>query len=166
MAEAKKQMSVFVTGGAEDVGLAAVRALLKRGHKVIASACTSDGALALRLAGALPVYPDLGRASEVLKLAANGRGKTRSSTRFPNSAAACRIRARPTPRVRDQLVRFTEAVAEAAAQHGVQRIVSLSFGYLYEGGHGAAVKKAPTTSHDSAYLRRCWRRRPRSKTAA
>ena len=67
MAEASKPLNVLVTGGADDVGLATVRALLKRGHKVVATACDAEGALAIRQAGALPVYPDLGRASEVFR---------------------------------------------------------------------------------------------------
>ncbi len=149
MAEAKKAMSVFVTGGAEDAGLATVRALLKRGHKVVASACTSEGALALRLAGALPVYPDPGRASEVLSALqmAGADAVIHAIPQFcgglPHSGAACAARG-------DQLMRFTKAVAEAAAKHGVKRIVSLSFGYLYEAGHGAAVE-GDHDVHDSDF---------------
>lgn len=149
MAEANKQMSVFVTGGAEDVGLATVRALLKRGHKVLASACTSAGALALRQAGALPVYPDLGRASEVLSALemAGAEAVIHAIPQFcgglPHSGAAFAARGA-------QLLRFTEGVAEAAAQRGVGRIVSLSFGYLYEVGHGAA-QEGDHEVHDSEF---------------
>jgi len=139
MAEANKQMSVFVTGGAEDVGLATVRVLLKRGHKVVASACTSEGALALRQAGALPVYPDLGRASDVFSALqmAQSDAVVHAIPQFcgglPHSGETYAARGA-------QLLRFTKAVVEAAAQHGVKRIVSLSFGYLYEAGHGAAIE--------------------------
>ncbi len=139
MAEANKQMSVFVTGGAEDVGLATVRALLKRGHKVVASACTSEGALALRQAGALPVYPDLGRASDVFSALqmAQSDAIIHAIPQFcgglPHSSAAFAERGA-------QLLQFTRAVAQAARQHGVKRIVSLSFGYLYDAGQGAAIE--------------------------
>ena len=149
MAEANKQMSVFVTGAAEDVGLATVRALLKRGHKVLASACTSEGALALRQAGALPVYPDLGRASDVFSALqmAQADAIIHAIPQFcgglPHSGAAFAERGA-------QLLRFTTAVAEAAAAHGVKRIVSLSFGYLYDAGQGAA-QEGDHDAHDSEF---------------
>ena len=150
MAEANKQMSVFVTGGAEDVGLATVRALLKRGHKVVASACTSEGALALRQAGALPVYPDLGRPSEVRSALEMARAEAviHAIPQFCGGLAALPVRL--TPGVAINSVHFTEGVAEATAQHGVGRFVSLSFGYLYEGGHGAA-QEGDHDAHDSDY---------------
>ena len=137
MAEANKELSVFVTGGAEDLGLAAVRALLKRGHKVFASACTSEGALALRLAGALPVYPDLGRASEVLSALRMARADAIVNA-IPQFCGGLPYSGESYAARGDQLVRFTRAIADAALQHGVRRIVSLSFGYLYEAGPGAA----------------------------
>ena len=149
MAEAKKAMSVFVTGGAEDVGLATVRALLKRGHKVVASACTSEGALALRQAGALPVYPDLSRASEVLSALqmAGADAVIHANPQFcgglPHSGEAYAARSA-------QLARYSQAVTKAAAKHGVKRFVSLSFGYLYEAGHGAAVE-GDHDVHDSDF---------------
>ncbi len=149
MAEANKQMSVFVTGGAEDVGLATVRVLLKRGHKVVASACTSDGALALRQAGALPVYPDLGRASDVFSALqmAQADAIIHAIPQFcgglPHSGAAFAERGA-------QLLQFTWAVAQAARQHGVNRIVSLSFGYLYDAGQGAAIE-GDHDAHDSEF---------------
>ena len=149
MAEANRQMSVFVTGGAEDAGLATVRALLKRGHKVVASACTAEGALALRQAGALPVYPDLGRASEVLSALqmAQADAIVHAIPQFcgglPHSGEAYAGRG-------EQLLRFTRGVAEAAAAQGVQRIVALSFGYLYEAGQGAA-KEGDHDTHDGDY---------------
>ena len=149
MSDSKKSMSVFVTGGAEDVGLATVRVLLKRGHKVVASACTSEGALALRQAGALPVYPDLGRASDVLSALqmAQADAIIHAIPQFcgglPHSGAAFAERGA-------QLLQFTRAVAQAARQHGVNRIVSLSFGYLYDSGQGAAIE-GDHDVHDSEF---------------
>ena len=153
MAKADNSLNIFVTGGAESAGLATVKALRKRGHKVVATACDAEGALALRLADALPVYPDLSRASEVLSVLrlAKADAVVHAGPQYygglPHGSheySACA----------DQLVDFTNAVAQAAAQHGVKRIVSLSFGYLYESGHGAA-KEGDHDIHDDANMRRC-----------
>ena len=148
MAEATTALSILVIGGAEGAGLATTRALLRRGHKVAATACDSDGALAIRMAGALPVFPDLSRASAIL-----------SALRMTKAEAL--IHAGPqyfggAPHASDayaggdQLVEYAEAVTEAATEHGIKRVVSLSFGYLYEAGPGAA-KEGARDVHDGDY---------------
>lgn len=137
MAESKQQLNVLVTGGAESVGLAAVRALLRAGHKVVATAGDAESALAIRLAGALPVYPDLGRASEVLSALQWARADAvvhagpQVYGGLPHASSEYAAHA-------DQLVNMTGAVVEAAKAHGVKRVVSLSFAYLYDSGRGAA----------------------------
>ena len=137
MAEAKQTLSVLVTGGAEGAGLATVRALLKRGHKVAATACDADGALALRMAGALPVFPDLSRASAILsalqmtKAVALVHAGPQYYGGLPHYGDQFAAQA-------DRLLDFTSAVVEAAKRHKVKRMVSLSFAYLYEGARGGA----------------------------
>lgn len=149
MAEASTPLNVFVTGGAEGAGLAAVRALLKRGHKVTATACDAEGALAIRQAGALPVYPDLGRASEVLSILelAKADAVLHAGPQFyggpPHSCSEGAAHA-------DQLAQFTKAVVAAAVHHGAKRIVSLSFAYLYEAGRGPA-REGDRDVRDSDY---------------
>ncbi len=137
MADANQAMSVLVTGGAEGAGLATVRALLRRGHKVAATACDAEGALALRLAGALPVFPDLSRASEILSVLrmTEAEAVVHAGPQYfggsPHASDDYAERA-------DQLVDFTAALTGAAQARGVKRLISLSFAYLYEAGHGAA----------------------------
>ena len=149
MAEANTPLNVFVTGGAEDVGLATVRALLKHGHRVVASVCGAEGALAVRQAGALPVYPDHSRASEVLSVLklAEADVVVHAFPQFcvgaPQADVDYGVRGQ-------QLGPITEGVVQAAMSHGVKRIVSLSFGYLYEAGQGAA-NEGDHDVHDSVY---------------
>lgn len=149
MAEATNPMNIFVTGGAQGAGLATARALLRRGHQVAGSAGDSEGALALRMAGALPVFPDLARASEILsalqmtKAEAVVHAAPQLCGGPPQASDEYAARA-------DQLVEHSAALTEAAAAHGVKRLVSLSFGYLYEGNRGAA-KEGDHDVHDSDY---------------
>ncbi len=137
MAESTHPLNILVTGGAEGAGLATVRALLQRGHKVAATACNAEDALAVRMAGALPVFPDLGRASEILSILqmTQADAVVHAAPQFyggsPHASDDC-------AEYMDQLVEFTTAVTEAAKQHGVKRLISLSFAYLYEAGRGAA----------------------------
>ncbi len=149
MAEASKPLNVLVTGGADDVGLATVRALLRRGHKVVATACDAAGALAIRQAGALPVYPDLGRASEVLRTLelAKADAVVHAGPQYYGGLPHSSLEYAATV---DQLVSYTAAVVNAAAKHGVKRLVSLSFGYLYEAGDGPA-KEGDRDVHDGDY---------------
>ncbi|MCY4021383.1 MAG: NAD(P)H-binding protein [Chloroflexi bacterium] len=149
MAETKQSLNVFVTGGAESAGLATVRALIRRGHQVVATACDAQGALAVRLAGALPVYPDLGRASEVLSnlQLAKADAVVHAGPQFYGGLPQASL---DFTAHTDQLLSFTAAVVQAAKAHGVHRFVSLSFGYLYEAAHGAA-KEGDHDARDSDY---------------
>lgn len=142
-------MNILVTGGAEGAGLATARALLQRGHKVAATACDADGALAIRIAGALPVFPDLARASEILSVLQMTKADAvvHAGPQFfggaPHEAAEYASCA-------DQFVQYSAAVIEAAKQQRVKRLISLSFGYLYDASHGAAKEGAHDT-HDRDY---------------
>ena len=149
MAEAKNSFNVLITGGAESVGLATARALTQRGHTVVATACDAEGALAVRQVGALPVYPDLSRASEVLSALqwAKADAVVHARPQFYGGAPHASDQYAASS---DQLVYMTAAVVEAAVRHGVQRIVSLSFGYLYEAGRGAA-KEGDHDVHEDDY---------------
>lgn len=149
MAEAKQSLNVFVTGGAEDVGLATVRALMRRGHKVVATACDAEGALAVRLAGALPVYPDLSRASEVLSNLQLAKADAVVHA-GPQYYGGLPYASSDYAAYTNQLLSYTAAVVQAAKAHGVHRVVSLSFGYLYEAAGGAA-KEGDRDARDSDY---------------
>ncbi len=149
MAETRTRLNILVIGGAEAAGLATARALLQRGHAVSATACDAEGALRLRLAGALPVYPDLGRSSELLsvmrmvKAEAVVHAGPQVCGGVPQASDAFPLHA-------DALTACAAALAEAAGQHALQRIVALSPGYLYETSQDAA-KEGDRDVHNKEY---------------
>jgi nucleoside-diphosphate-sugar epimerase len=150
MADDKRNLKVLVTGGSEGVGLAVTKALLHKGHTVVATATDADGALAIRRAGALPVYPDLTRAGEVL-----------SALRMADADIVVHAAPQIFGGVPQSdfdyeshlgwLVDSANAVVEAAGKNEVDKIISISFGYLYDGHHGDASTEDTHLVHDNAY---------------
>ena len=149
MADSKQTLNILVVGGADGAGLATARALLRRGRNVAATACDADGALALRLAGALPVFPELSRASEILSVLRLTEAEALVHA-GPQYFAGGPHASDGFAEAADQLIANTAAVAEAARRHGVERLISLSSGYLYEAGHGAA-REGDRDVHDGDY---------------
>ncbi|MXX50587.1 MAG: NAD(P)-dependent oxidoreductase [Chloroflexi bacterium] len=127
MAEQSDGLSVLVTGGDSSAGLAAVKALTASGHRTTATARNAAGALAIRQLGALAVFPDLQRASEIS-----------SSLRMVEAEAVLHASAQVMMGVPQididhagtgaRILAETQAVASAAAQHGIKRLVALSAG--------------------------------------
>lgn len=147
MAESKKTFNIFITGGSESAGLAAAKTLLANGHQVVAATNSADGALAIRRAGALPVYPDLTRESEVL-----------SSLRMTNADVL--VHAAPQnlgglPQVgfdnADCLVKSSQAVLRAAKTHGLRKIIAISFAYLYAAHQGDPATEDAHNVHGGHY---------------
>ena len=147
MAELKTTFNIFVTGGSESAGLAAVKALLGRGHQVTAATGDAEGALAIRQVGALPVYPDLTREGEAL-----------SSLRMTNAevlvhAAPQIFGSPPQADFADAacLVKSSQTVLRAAKAHGLRQVIVISFAYLYQANHGEAATEGSPDVHDSDY---------------
>lgn len=150
MADEKKTLNIFVTGGSEGAGLATVKALVSNGHKVVATTTDADGALAIRQAGALPVYPDLTKEGEILSMMrmANADVVVHAAPQIfggvPQSDFDYASKL-------DWLVDTTNAVVHAAGKNEVDKIISISFGYLYDGHHGDASTEDAHTVHDNVY---------------
>lgn len=150
MAESKKTFNVFVTGGSEGAGLATVKALLGKGHRVMAATDHAEGALAIRRAGGLPVYPDLTRESEVLSSLrmANAEMLVHAAPQnfggLPQSDFAYAAHA-------DCLVKSSKTVLQAAKAHGLQKMISISFAYLYDPHHGDPATEDTPTVHGNGY---------------
>ena len=147
MAESKKTLNIVVTGGSESAGLAALKTLLANGHQLAAATDNAEGALAIRRAGALPVYPDLTRESEVL-----------SSLRMTNAdvlvhAAPQNLGGVPQASLdnADCLVKSSQAVMRAAKAHGLRKIIVISFAYLYDSRRGDSATEDAHSIHGSHY---------------
>lgn len=150
MADEKKTLNVFVTGGDVSVGLATVKALLKNGHHVVATTTDADGALTIRRAGALPVYPDLTREGEIISMLQMAKADVVVHAApqlfggIPQSDFDYQTHA-------EWLVETTNAVVHAAGKNEVNKLISISFGYLYETHHGQAAREDAHTVHDDEY---------------
>ncbi len=149
MAEASESLNILVSGGAESAGLATVRALLRRGHKVLATATDAAGALAIRQIGALPVYPDLSRPSEVLSVLQMAKADVLVHAAPQDLGGAPQADIDHALRA-ERVLDATRAVMAAAAEHGVKRVISLSFAYLYDSSQGAA-SEGDHDIHDDQY---------------
>ncbi|GEM_PF-641707 len=143
MADEKKTFNIFVTGGSESVGLATVKALLRNGHSVIAQASDADGALAIRRAGALPVYPNLSREGEILSvlrmadvdIVVHAAPQTFGGVPQSDFDFAGHV---------EWLPEITNTVVQAAGKNEVDKIVSISFGFMQdaEGSEYTAMQEA------------------------
>lgn len=150
MADEKKTLNIFVTGGSEGAGLAVVKALIQNGHKVVASTNDADGALAIRRAGGLPAYPDLTRIGEVLSVLqmANIDVVVHAAPQIFGGVPQSDFDYESHT---EWLVQSTDAVVQSAGKNEVDKIISISFGYLYESGHSDVLSEEADSVHDSVY---------------
>lgn len=127
--------TIFVTGADTGVGRVVTRALIKRGYKVTGTTTNgSQGAFEIRRDGALPVYPDLTRAGEI-----------RSTLLMAKADVVVHLAAQAVNEIPQQKIDYaryvdilagTQALAEAAQQTNVTRIIFPSFAFLYGDKHG------------------------------
>ena len=127
MAEQTEAMSVLVIGGDSSAGLAAVRALQARGQRTTATACDAAGALAIRQLGALPVFPDLRRASEIGSILRMAQADAILHTSAQSLLGVPQVDIDRAV-MGERILAETQAVARAAEQHGVKRLIALSAG--------------------------------------
>lgn len=150
MADEKTPLNIFVTGGSTSAGLATVKALVRNGHKVVATTTNADGARAIRNAGALPAYPDLTREGEIL-----------SAMRMANADIVVHAAPQKFGQIPQAnfdyvgkaqwLVDSTNAVVSAAGRNEVNKIISISFGYLYDVHHGESATEDGHVVHGKEY---------------
>lgn len=144
----ERKPNLFITGADTGVGLAVTRAAVRAGHAVAGATSSQQGAALLREIGALPVYPDLTRAGEI-------RGAiTLARAEVVVNCAPQRFLSIPQVRIdhaaHTQALRLqTQALAAVAGKMQVERIIHLSFAWLYGDTHGEAVTEEQPVRHDT-----------------
>ncbi|MAS36947.1 MAG: hypothetical protein CL610_23285 [Anaerolineaceae bacterium] len=128
-------LGVYVTGAATGLGRAVVRQLVARGYTVTGTAVTMADANAIRQDGGLPVYDDLLRSGAILSTL-----KMTKATLIVNTAPQV-INTLPFHKpdwdyYQKLLIDGSAALADAAAQAGVQFVVHASYAFLYGDTHG------------------------------
>lgn len=132
-------MSVFIIHGDSGAGLALTRALVKQGVRVSASTQHgTKGAVAIRSAGGIPVYPEWERA-ESLRAMMSATKATHVVNFAALPLAALPLSEPDYAKQMSLLSEVTAAVVQASEQAQVQRLVSLSLTSVYGDAEGALV---------------------------
>lgn len=136
-----KQLSIFITGAGQGVGLAAVTLASRAGHKVVGTTSLgSTGAYRIRRAGGLPIYPDLTRESAVYS------ALQMSKADVIINAAPQAVNGMPQYTVDyDEALPWletsTEAIMTAAGRADITRIIHISAASIYGDTHHEAVSE-------------------------
>ena len=145
-------MRVFITGATGVIGSRAVPLLLEAGHAVTAASRSEHNREALGRAGAAPVEVDLFDVDSVRRAIAGHDVVINLATHVPSSAL--KIMLRWAWRTNDRIRReASAAIAAAAMEEGVARMIQESFALIYP-DHGdawidEAMPVAPTSYNKS-----------------
>ena len=141
--------AIFVTNGTNAVGMALVQQLVAAGYKVTAGTdLGSDGAFLLRDAGAVPVYPDMTRTSNLFSLMLMAKAEIVVNTvveavnGLPQKLGNWRDNL-------DLVEKGTQAVVAAAGKAGVKRLIHVSAAAAYGDQHGHEVSEDTHLSSDN-----------------
>lgn len=145
--------SILVVGGDNSAGLALVHAAVRAGYTVVA---TNEAGLAgvnhIRAAGAIPVSADITR-----------EGELRSAMRIANATVAINMAAQRVLQLPQVMVDYetlgqqvedsAEALALAANQQGISRVIHLSAAYLYGDVEHVSVTEEARIERSNALFR-------------
>lgn len=116
-------LRVFLTGGDSRVGLAFIRRVVQQGANVVAATPNgTDGAVKIRAAGGLPVYPDLTRAGEIRSVMQMSRADVVVHLTGLALNGSAQIK-QPYADDAQHLEAATSNLAQVAGQLGVQRLI-------------------------------------------
>lgn len=149
----KQPLKVFVTGASTGIGRVITRLLVKQGMHVIgATDAGSSGATLVREDGGLPCYPDLTRSGEIVSILQMSKVDVIVHAAAQVLNAPPQLDAGWVDRI-DWLRSATGAVAEAAGQAGVKKLIFLSMAAAYGDQHGAAVNESSPLSRSNAFYK-------------
>lgn len=137
----EKQLTLFITGAGQGVGLAATTLATRKGYKVIGTTDLGTvGAYRIRRAGGIPVYPDLTRESAVYSALQMAKADVAIN------AAPQVVNGIPQASIDyDQwlpwLEASTDAIMSAAGRADVKRVIHISAGSIYGDTHHEAIKE-------------------------
>jgi nucleoside-diphosphate-sugar epimerase len=138
--------SILITGASEGVGLALLRELVKRGHKVTGTTTSSQGAARIRNLGGLPANIQLDKPGEVRSVLQATQADTivHLAASYINEAPQHKADAAPAVTALES----TDEIVIAAGRAGVKRIILGSFAFLYGDTHGEAVDETARISRE------------------
>lgn len=134
-----QQLTIFITGAGQGVGLAASNLATRAGHKVVGTTeLGSKGAYRIRRAGGIPIYPDLTRESAVYSALQMAKADVIIN------AASQAVNGIPQYSVDyDEklawLTASTAAIMAAAGRADIKRVIHLSAASIYGDTHHEAV---------------------------
>ncbi|MGJ3237186.1 MAG: NAD-dependent epimerase/dehydratase family protein [Anaerolineae bacterium] len=136
-----QQLTIFITGAGQGVGLAATTLAVRAGYKVIGTTdLGSTGAYRIRHAGGVPIYPDLTRESALYSALQMAKADVIIH------AAPQRVNGIPQHTLDyDEaftwLQASTDALMTAAGRADIQRVIHISAASIYGDTHHEAVKE-------------------------
>lgn len=130
-------MNIFITAGSSSAGLALIRQLVGKGHKVIGTASDKNAAAQVRNAGGLPTYPDLLSAGEIRSamLIAKPDVVVHFAPQLANGVPFF-------PNLSFDVLKSTQAALEAAQAVGATAFIHTSMVAAYGDTHGDKVDES------------------------
>jgi nucleoside-diphosphate-sugar epimerase len=133
--------SILITGASEGAGLALLRELVRRGHKVTGTTTSSEGAARIRRVGGLPANIQLDKTGEVQGIlqATQVEIVVHLAASYINEVPQHQADVAPAIAA----LEATDEIVIAAGRAGVKRIILGSFAFLYGDAHGEVDESAP-----------------------
>lgn len=136
-----KQLTIFIIGAGQGVGLAAATLASRAGYNVVGTTeLGSVGANRIRRAGGIPIYPDLTRESAVYSALQMGKADVIINA-APQVVNGLPQHSVDYDSLLPWLVESTDAIMAAAGRADIERIIHISAGSIYGDTHHEAVSE-------------------------